>query len=64
MAKLIDRNLTFKELYNYKKHRITNQFKEIENIWMEDMKQNWKGYLIITASPFIGLFILYCMAVL
>ncbi len=52
MAKLAHK-LTFKEriIWTY-------------NIARRDLKNQWKEYLIIATAPFVGLLLLYCMAVL
>ncbi len=52
MAKLV-RKLTFKEkiIYAY-------------NITRHELKDQWKEYLIIAAAPFVGLLILYFIAIL
>ena len=53
MAKVVLKNLKVKEklaiLYVLNKH---------------ELKEQWKADLIIAIAPFLGLFILYCMAVL
>ena len=53
MAKVVLKNLKVKEklaiLYVLNKH---------------ELKEQWKEYLIIAIAPFLGLFILFCMAVL
>ena len=53
MAKIVLKNLKLREklaiLYILNKN---------------ELKERWKEYLIIAAAPFLGLFILYCIAVL
>jgi len=34
------------------------------NICKYDFKKQWKEYLIVAGAPFVGLFLLYCIAVL
>ena len=34
------------------------------NICRHELKEQWREYLIVAAAPFVGLFLLYCIAVL
>ena len=34
------------------------------NICRYGLKEQWREYLIVAAAPFVGLFLLYCMAAL
>ena len=34
------------------------------NICRHELKGQWREYLIVAAAPFVGLFLLYCIAVL